>query len=894
MSVFDMVPPSSSQEGQSWEAGFGGQPYEAIPASWGGEAGLALESPFATASLTEIIAPAPAAMSPPGGAESPFRIGFTPASEADREAEAFSDLLAELEDEQFDEAIAQLVDEAAGQHLASGAAWSSSEAAPALATAELEAWVQPLRYEADRMLENMADRLDGEDLDALREPELEALFESLRPDPGFLPEAFENFLGGVFNMAKKIVKGAVKGVSAVGKIATLPIRFLLGKLKALVQPLLRKVLQKAVGLLPASVQPLARKLATRIAGESEAAAAVADHDLGREFQIQAAGLLLAPGEAEAEEIVAEAEAEAAVPGSAALLELDQGRALLAEQLASLSPGQEPVAELEQFIPLIMAAQQAIRLGIRLIGRDKVVGFLAKAIGGLIKGLVGQDAAAALGRPIADVGLKMLGLEAPLSSATVLGGEALASTVEETVRDVLQLPAEAFEDPLRLEAEIQEAFAEAAARNIPAEHLRPDLPTLETAGEGGVWVLMPRVARPRYRYKKYSRVFYVPVSRQVAQAIPTRDGGTLETLLADLGVTSWPAHVEVHLYEALPGTHPGHIAEFEGEPGASAGETLDELQPLTPEAAAMLVHEPRLGRPVIGDHHHMAAHYPAPGHAGPRRAHQPPPPVHPAVHPGGLTRPQPAGTRHFKLRVPGQARPESARPRHRFRVTFQRRGSEATIHVHLHLGEREAQELGQLLHRGALPATLTWLKHRYHHVAPAVLTARLVRRGAVLLGTEPSPQQARHLALHLTESLTRALTTFIRTRQAELITAIQNPAQGLTFIFTFRWTDPAALVSAQVPVPHVTVRAGHHHGPRPAAPHGPQPPRPAAPQPPRPAAPQPPRPAAPHVPQPPHPSAPLPSPHPSSPYASPPSTAAPYEPLAEPHSAAHHRGGHHYG
>ena len=37
--------------------------------------------------------------------------------------------------------------------------------------------------------------------------------------------------------------------------------------------------------------------------------------------------------------------------------------------------------------------------------------------------------------------------------------------------MLELPAEAFEDTLRLEAEVQEAFAEAAARNIPAEHLQ---------------------------------------------------------------------------------------------------------------------------------------------------------------------------------------------------------------------------------------------------------------------------------------------------------------------------------------------------------------------------------------------------------------------------------------
>ena len=894
MSVFEATPSSSSQEAQHWQGDLGEGPYET--GGWGGEAGPALESPFATASLTKSTSPSSAAAASSGGVESPFRVGFTPASEADRESEAFHDMLAELEDEQLDEAIAQLVDEAAGQHLASGAAWSSSEAAPALATAELEAWIQPLQYEADRMLENMADRLAGEDLDALREPELEALFESLRPDPGFLPEAFENFLGGVFSMAKKLARMAGKGISAVGKIATLPVRFLLGKLQALVRPLLQKVLKKAIGLLPAAAQPLARTIAARLGVASETETPVDGHDLSHEFQVQAAGLALAPDEAEAEAIVSEAEAEAAEPGSAALLEVDQARAQLAQQLASLAPGQEPVAELEQFIPVIMAAQQAIKLGIKLIGRDKVVRFLAKAIAALIKGWVGQDAAMALGQPIASAGLKLLGLEAAplgetpfevetgpargtgLGSETVLGGEALASTVEETVRDALQLPAEAFEDPLRLEAEVQEAFAEAAARNIPSDHLKPDLPQLETAGEGGVWVLMPRAARPRYRYKKYSRVFYVPVTRQVARAIATRDGGTLETLLADRGVTAWPTPVEVHLYEALPGTHLGHIAEFEAGHDATAGETLDELQPLTTEAAAMLTREPRLGRPIMSDRplpgaDRRDAGYIDAGHREPRQAgpghptaaHLPGPhqvvQAHPATHPDGAARPLAAGNRYFRIRMAGQGRTQGGRPRHRFRVRFEHRNGTPAIHVHLHLSEREAQELGQLLHRGALPATLTWLKHRYHHVAPAVFTVRLLKHGAVLFGKEPGSHQAVRLALHLTESLTQGLTAFVRTHQAEMVTAVQNPAEGLTFGFTFHAADPAALASGRVK-PQVSVRAGYHDGPHPGASH----PGPRA--------------ARPDV------------PHHAGAYPADPHIAGPHP--AAPHHAAHHGPGHRYG
>jgi hypothetical protein len=208
------------------------------------------------------------------------------------------------------------------------------------------------------------------------------------------------------------------------------------------------------------------------------------------------------------------------------------------------------------------------------------------------------------------------------------------------------------------------------------------------------------------------------------------------------------------------------------------------------------------------------------------------------------------------------------------------GSTPIIRVHMHLSEREAQELGALLHRGALPATLTWLKHRYYHVAPAVLTPGLLKHGVLVLGREPTSHQAVRLALHITESITQALTTFVRTRQAELVTAVQNPTQGLTFTFTFHSPDPAALASGRVPVPHVGVRAGHHDGPHPDAS------RPSAPL--APAS----HPAAAYAatPQAPHPAEPY-TPDPGEPYA--PYRGEPHTPHHGPHTP-HHRSGHRYG
>ena len=135
--------------------------------------------------------------------------------------------------------------------------------------------------------------------------------------------------------------------------------------------------------------------------------------------------------------------------------------------------------------------------------------------------------------LANVGLSALGLEAPEATGS-LAGEALASTVEETVDHVLTLPAEAFEDTLRLEAEIQERVRRRRSAPHPGRVPAARPAQIETAGEGGVWVLMPRAAWPQYRYKKYSHVFRVPITRQAARAVPTADGGTAETMLLDRG------------------------------------------------------------------------------------------------------------------------------------------------------------------------------------------------------------------------------------------------------------------------------------------------------------------------------------------------------------------------
>src|SRR5262249_26891397 len=246
-------------------------------------------------------------------------------------------------------------------------------------------------------------------------------------------------------------------------------------------------------------------------------------------------------------------------------ELDDSRARLAEQLADLGPGESAAPAVQQFLPALLAARPLIKMAVTVIGRDRVINFVADKIALLIQGLVGQDAARQLARPLVDLGFKALGFETP-PAPTMLAGEALAATVEGTMERLMDLPAEAFADELQLESAVQSAFPEAAAAAVPDRVPRRDLPERGGAAEGdGGWGAgwpRRRAAGPPSRSRRYSRVFVIPVTRPVARAVPWTDGGTLETYLLDRGVRSWPAPAEIRVYETLPGAELGHLAQGE--------------------------------------------------------------------------------------------------------------------------------------------------------------------------------------------------------------------------------------------------------------------------------------------------------------------------------------------
>jgi hypothetical protein len=115
-----------------------------------------------------------------------------------------------------------------------------------------------------------------------------------------------------------------------------------------------------------------------------------------EFDLQLTELLLAEDESEQEAALAEYATEE-VAATDPLSDLDRARARFVREIGELRDGEDATPAVENFIPIIM---QALKIGIRLIGRKRVVNFLGGLLGKLISPLTGKDLAPGLGKIIA--------------------------------------------------------------------------------------------------------------------------------------------------------------------------------------------------------------------------------------------------------------------------------------------------------------------------------------------------------------------------------------------------------------------------------------------------------------------------------------------------------------
>ncbi|MFN6546616.1 hypothetical protein [Mycolicibacterium nivoides] len=749
--------------------------------------------------------------------ESPF--GEDVFTETDAEADEATDFLETIHDEDFDEALEQLLNEGAAHVLADAQQWtappSETEAREAV-----EQWIAPLVSEWERAVDGLGAGLENADLHGIAEQELDELLDSLESPSGFDSEVFDNFLGKLINKAKNFVKQKVRqavkfvknpvkgvveaaksglqtiksGVQAIGKHLVGP---LLAKLKNAGLKLLKGVVAKLMAplsrILPASVRPLLpvvmKKLGIGEAADDETDEATSDEmglaaEMAHEFDNQLLGLYLA-GDSEdiGDQEIDESYYQEQGPDPVA--ELDDARARLATQLSENTSSEPPVAEIEQFIPAVLAIRPLLKLGLTVTGaREKLINLIATPLAKLIKDMIGpeasntiaraagQEPSRIIARAAVNVGFTALGLESPPSQDENISGEALASAIENTVLQVAdELDEASAADPLQVSAAVQQAFAESAAAYLPDRLLRADLPERETAEEGGFWVMMPRSNRPRYRFRKYTRVFAVPIPRQVARAVRWSDGGTLESYLLDRGVQEWPVQAEIDLYETMPGTLPGHFTRDETLP-ADERPSDDEYQPLTPRTAGVLLGEPALGRG--------------------RR---------PGVRAGSY-RPVPR-QRYFRVRVARLPARRVRRPRRLVSVHWDPKATR--LRIAIRLSERRARALQARLQRSApsgqrdLPGLLNALRQ----IVLPRLQYRIARR-LVNASTVKDPTAAAQLAGAMSAATTTALATFLVKSGAQLASAVADPADGVTITVTFEGVGSSP---SQVPAPTVAVAPG---------------------------------------------------------------------------------------
>ena len=436
------------------------------------------------------------------------------------------------------------------------------------------------------------------DLASLPATQLDEVLDRVDPVGGSVSPAGEEFLGALVRKAKSVVKTVARAASTIAMPFLGPV---LNRLKALIRPLLRRVLAMAINRLPAPLQEPARQLARRFglseAGEDEAfqdglQVAVGDpEELAHTFD-EALTEALTAGDTLAEqgETFGYGQEDEQPLGESPLEALAEARSQLVEKLAAADDREDMTPPIEQFVPALLPA---LRIGIRLVGRPKVVSFLAGFVAKLISQWVGPNLARPLSTAIVDTGLRLVTLEQPEPGEleTEAAPTVLAATIEDTVRRLAESEDYVFEDEDLLQLAVGDAFEQSVAANFPAQFVRPELQN----APGLAGFFLPRYPRRVYAYKKYSRVPEVEVTAAIAQSLRTFGGVTLAAVLRASG-RALPMRARVHVYEATAGTSLPRLARLERVPGLGSqrGAAFKGLHPLTPEAAAVLLREPRLG------------------------------------------------------------------------------------------------------------------------------------------------------------------------------------------------------------------------------------------------------------------------------------------------------------
>jgi hypothetical protein len=281
-------------------------------------------------------------------------------------------------------------------------------------------------------------------------------------------------------------------------------------------------------------------------------------------------------------------------------------------------------------------------------------------------------------------------------------------------------------------------------------VRPEL--REAPETDGAWVLLPR--RGRRIYKKFSHVFPVVLTPHLAEAIRSFGGVTLMRFFAErlrIGLQQ-PMALRVHLYEVLAGTRLSDIARNERDVrGLGQASDWRKMHPLTPEAAATLLHGPRLGR----------------------RTRRTPDPERPAV-----------GERYYYLEAQAGGSVRATGPASSVHFAFDFLADE--IRVRIHLAEPVAQAVATLLRRSARPsAVIRELRTilagplgelRSARESPAVRVVLGPVKVRVALRSHPHGNRLFDKAIEWTWA---ALAADLREGRERFLAAADDPADGIT-------------------------------------------------------------------------------------------------------------------
>lgn len=702
----------------------------------------------------------------------------------DPEAEEYVQFLNELYDNEFNRSLSALASEAAALY---ESRFMHEHGDPRIVGYEAERLLNqhfsPLVNAAETMIASLATEYSQKDINTLTENEIGEVIEGYQPSIGLSP-SFEDFFGKLKKAFKKVAGKAInlakKGISAA---ATLGLGPVLNKLKTFVKPLLERVIQTAIGKLPAPLQPFAKKLSERLpflkefeesynyASENTELFEVSQ--IQYEFDQHIANVLFAHTEVEQDLEVAQALTEQQTSDIYPLAELDSARDRFIENMRNLKEGEDPTPYIENFVPAILAA---LRVGINVIGRKRVVDFLAGLLGKLIGKFVDPKYTPALSQAIVDTGLRLVSLEVTAENESRAASSAVAGTVEETVRRVASLPDYVLDNQELLEGFALEAFEQAAAANLPqvlSEEVyrkRPDLG--EARNLRGVWIMMP-LGRWK-RYKKFSRKIPARITPHKVSSIETFEGTSLGEFLEEtLGVAPGEeVEATVHLYESVPGTHLTDISRLEeNNLGLTSKDGYEQLHPLTPEAAGLLLGEPELGRDV--DPKYLAD--------------------------STITT---AGQRFYYLEVPGKRplkTPESPGRAKSRRTTSLRTildFPKNEIKIHLFLSEIRAQEIAvklrQHTHIGVITARLQKILYRGLRRSLSGRSQRLKivhetvtpDQWSGVLNRLPSAVTQVFLG-RLNEWIIKGLSDFLKQHSEEFIKAASDTADGVTLAISIQ-------------------------------------------------------------------------------------------------------------